>query len=346
MAIRRPFLDVSSGPPRPTRPDRAAAARMPLRHRLAPYVAIARPEYWSKNVFMLLGVLLAFFYQGGQVGPAAFGQILWALASTCLLASSNYVLNEILDAATDRHHPVKRARPVVAGRVRVRVAAVEWLLLGALGLAMAAAVNRPSFVAGLALLIMGVIYNVPPIRAKELPYLDVLTEAINNPLRLMLGWFAVNPLEVPPLSLVIAYWMIGAFFMATKRLAEYRALPRDAAPRYRSSFGYYTEQRLMTSMFFYITVFGVFFGIFVVRYHFELILFVPLAAGFICRYLAIGLQANSVAQAPERLYRERGLLAYVIVCAVAFVALMLLQIPILYTWFNIPSSSVPPLWKF
>ena len=52
----------------------------------------------------------------------------------------------------------------------------------------------------------------------------MLSKSLNNPLRLMLGWFAVSQVELPPVSLMISYWMVGAFFMATKRFAEYRSI--------------------------------------------------------------------------------------------------------------------------
>jgi hypothetical protein len=45
--------------------------------------------------------------------------------------------------------------------------------------------------------VMGVVYNVKPIRSKELPYLDVLSESINNPIRLLLGWFPLIADRVP-----------------------------------------------------------------------------------------------------------------------------------------------------
>ena len=74
-----------------------------------------------------------------------------------------------------------------SGQVWLPLAYAEWILLGASGLALAAVLNRPFLFAGLFLLVMGMIYNVPPVRSKELPYLDVLSEAINNPIRLLLG---------------------------------------------------------------------------------------------------------------------------------------------------------------
>ncbi len=141
--------------------------------------------------------------------------------------------------------------------------------------------------------------------------------------------------------------MIGAFFMASKRLAEYRYIgDPKAAAAYRSSFQHYDEEKLLISMFFYTTCFALFLGVFIIRYHLELILIFPLVAGFICYYLHVTFKKDSAAQNPERLYREKGLMAYLLLCVVAFFALMFVHVPKLYEVFNVQQSSVDPLWKF
>ena len=316
---------------------------------LKAYASIARPDHWFKNVFMALGVLLAYFYHPELVQWSTLWQLAWAVAATCLLASSNYVINEILDAPTDLNHPTKRNRPIPSGKIKLPLAYLEWILLGAIGLSMALVINWSFFYAGAFLLVMGIIYNVPPMRSKELPYVDVLSESINNPIRLLLGWFALNAVEFPPVSLLIAYWMIGAFFMASKRFSEYRSLAHaETAGAYRSSFRHYDEQRLLVSMFFYTTCFALFLGIFIVRYQLELILSVPLIAGFVSYYLHIAFKNDSPVQSPEKLYREQGLMIYLTVCVVVFLVLMLVEIPVLYDLFNVVKqpSKVAPLWKF
>jgi 4-hydroxybenzoate polyprenyltransferase len=312
---------------------------------LWPYIQIARVDHWFKNAFMLLGVLLAFFYDPALFTWVSVPQLSLAVLATCLVASSNYVLNELIDAPYDRFHPAKRHRPVPAGLVRPMFAVLEWLLLGAAGLTIAFLLS-PSFAAsGLALWVMGVMYNVPPVRTKEIPYLDVLSESVNNPLRLFLGWFALIPDKLPPLSLALAYWMAGAFFMATKRYAEYRSIgDREVAAQYRRSFRYYTEERLLVSMFFYTTLCALFMGIFMVRYHVELILFTPAAAGFFAYYLKLGLQDNSPVQHPEKLHTERGFLLYMTLCVLLFVLLMFTRLPVLYEAFNIEPPLIKPLW--
>jgi len=130
-----------------------------------------------------------------------------------------------------------------------------------------------------------------------------------------------------------------------KRYAEYRYIgDAKIAAAYRRSFEYYSEERLLISLFFYATACALFAGIFIVRYHLELILFVPLGAGLFAYYMRLGLLPDSPVQNPERLYRNRGFLVYLIVCVVAFVSLMFTSIPPLYKLFNVEPSGATPLW--
>jgi 4-hydroxybenzoate polyprenyltransferase len=295
---------------------------------------------------MLVGVLLAMFCQVDFLSSSSITALVIGLLATCVVASSNYVINEILDTPMDRHHPIKRHRPIPSGRVSLPLAYLEWFMLGILGLSLAAAVNLPFFASAAALLFMGLVYNVPPVRTKQWPYLDVLTESVNNALRLMLGWFAVTAQAIPPLSLLISYWLVGAFFMASKRFAEYRSIgDKEVASAYRSSFRYYDENRLLVSMFSYGCGSALFLGVFIIRYHLELILLIPLIAGFFGYYLHISLKQDSPVQCPEKLYREWGLMLYLALCLVAFLVMMFVEIPWLYELFNVTPSRVPALWR-
>lgn len=311
------------------------------------YVSIARPDHWFKNVFMLLGVLLAFFVQPVLISKSWLLSLSLAIFATCLVASSNYVINEILDASRDRLHPKKSTRPIPSGRVYVPAAFAEWLILAAIGLGVSFTINLPFFLSALALWIAGLLYNIPPIRTKDIPYVDVLSESINNPIRLFLGWFAFIPGMVPPVSLTLAYWLGGAFFMGAKRFAEYRMINNvDLAGKYRSSFKYYDEDKLLLSLFFYSTGCSFFFAIFIIRYHLELILSAPLIAGFFAYYVKVMFRPDSPVQNPEKLYREFGFISYAVLSVIVFVFLLYTSIPALYDLFNISPSKMAPLWVF
>jgi decaprenyl-phosphate phosphoribosyltransferase len=314
---------------------------------IVPYLMIARPDHWFKNVFMLAGVMLAAFYSPGELKNFSFALLAAALAATCLVASSNYVINEVLDAPTDRGHPVKRRRPIPSGRVLLPIAYGEWAGLAIVGGAIGYAINLPFFSMLVALWVMGLLYNVPPVRMKDLPYVDVLTESVNNPLRLLLGWFVVTPNILPPVSLLVSYWMVGAFFMASKRFAEYRMIgDAQVAGEYRKSFRHYNADRLLISMFFYASSSTLMLGVFIIRYKLELLLATPLFAGLFSYYLYVTLKDDSPVQNPERLYRERGLMAYLVLCLAMFILLMFVSIPGLYDLFNVTPSPVQALWTF
>src|SRR5512144_2702308 len=89
-----------------------------------PYIAIARPDHWVKNVFVLPGILAGIASGTDRMDRLAVNCVA-GLISVCLISSSNYVLNEIVDAPFDRHHPAKRNRPVPAGQVSIPLARAE-----------------------------------------------------------------------------------------------------------------------------------------------------------------------------------------------------------------------------
>lgn len=301
----------------------------------APYIKIARFGHWIKNVFMIPGIVVAVYARPDLLTSTLFLDIAFALLATGFVASSNYVINELLDAPYDALHPVKRNRPVPSGLVQARLALFLWILLACLGLGFALALGKLFFFVALMLWIMGIVYNIPPLRSKDKPYFDVLSESVNNPLRLLLGWYCTGIEVFPPVSLILAYWMVGAFFMTVKRFAEYRRIgDREIIVRYRRSFKYYDEPKLLIGIIYYAVSFGLFFGIFLMRYRMELILSIPLIAGFIAWYIHLGFLENSPTQYPELLYKQKGFVVYCLMVGCLIQVLLFTDIPILYDLFK------------
>jgi decaprenyl-phosphate phosphoribosyltransferase len=302
---------------------------------IQPYIKIARFDHWVKNVFVIPGIVVALYARPELMASSLILNIVLALLAVGFVASSNYVINELLDAPFDALHPVKKLRPIPSGGVNRKIVLYEWIFLGLLGLGIAALLGKLFFITALSLWIMGCIYNIPPVRSKDKPYIDVLSESINNPLRLLLGWYCTGIIVFPPISLILAYWMVGAFFMAVKRFAEYRRIADpDLSARYRQSFKFYNEARLLISIIYYAVSFGLFFGIFLMRYRMELILTIPLIAGFIAWYIQLGLLENSPTQYPELLYKQKGFVVYCLLSGCCIQVLFFIDIPFLYRLFQ------------
>ena len=302
------------------------------------YIKIARFDHWIKQLFVIPGVVFAFFMHKSllQEHLVFLPLILVGVLSTSLIASANYVINEWLDAEFDRFHPVKKFRPVVANNLKVSFIIIEYLCLLVGGLALAYFILPVSvLVMEVILAIMGIFYNVRPFRTKDLPYIDVLSESINNSIRLLIGWFLIAPHVFPPISIVLGYWMGGAFLMATKRFAEYRMINNPhTASLYRKSFSYYTEESLLLSAFFYALLSVFFVGIFLIKYRMELLLSIPVLCGLFCLYLKLAYTPDSVVQKPEKLFHEKNLMCYCIFFVVLVFFLLFVNIPYMTTFYD------------
>lgn len=317
---------------------------------VAGHLDICRFDHWFKNVFVLPGILVAVSMQPELWHWGLLWDLAIGLVSIGLIASSNYTINEVLDAPFDRLHPTKCTRPVPGGLVSIPLAYVQWLGLLAAGLALATLISMPFLWTMLILWGMGCLYNIPPIRTKDVVYLDVTSEAINNPLRFLAGWFIAASTLTPPASMLISYWMVGCFFMGLKRFAEYRKIRKDGewayfgrehldrAAAYRRSFRYYNEGRLLISTTFYGCASMLFFGAFLMRYRLELVFAFPLIAWVMAIYQGLALRENSPVQQPEGLYREKLLIVAVSLCSATMVGLLFIDVPALHEIFR---ASVP-----
>jgi 4-hydroxybenzoate polyprenyltransferase len=302
--------------------------------RLRAHIAIARLDHSIKNLFVLPGIIIPLSVAPQLLTLHLLETLLLAFIAITCITCSNYVINEVLDAPFDRLHPIKRNRPAACNLVNIDAAYAQWLLLMIAGMAIALYISRNFALIALALWLMGCLYNFPPFRTKDVPYLDVITESINNPLRMLLGWYVVTSLIVPPVSLLISYWMIGCYFMALKRFSELSEIKdREIAGAYRNSFKHYTPESLLVSVVFYASAAMLFFGAFIIRYRIELIFGFPLVALTMAIYMKLAFKANSAVQNPEKLYREPLLMASTAVTVLVMGLMMFVRIPQLKSFF-------------
>lgn len=309
----------------------------PASKSFAAHVNLLRLDHSVKQIFVLPGIVIAASLTGAAPDRALLVRTLLGLSAVVAAASSNYVLNELLDAPFDRLHPSKRMRPAACGSISIPLAYAQWLLLAAAGFVLALAVSKLLFASVFSLWVMGCLYNIPPIRTKDVPYVDVISESINNPIRFCVGWYIVTSSVLPPVSLLIAYWMLGAYFMALKRFSEYRQIGRDSAVKYRRSFEFYSEQSLLVSVLFYAATAMLFFGAFIMRYRMEMVFSFPFIALLMADYFKLSFVEDSPVQNPEMLYRQPRMMTLLAVCCIVLTVMLYVNLPWLSRWF--PKSA-------
>lgn len=275
-----------------------------------------RIKRWYINGFVLAGGGIA-AYATGEALEIRLGVLITATILACLLSSAQYALNEVFDAETDAQHPEKKHRLIPAGALSKNTVFVVAIGIYAVVIIAASRTGEPYFLASiLTLVLSGFAYNVPPLRFKNVAYLDFISEAINNPIRFAIGWFAVTTAPLPA-SIFIALWAFAAFLMAAKRFAEFRFIgDKVQAAQYRKSFSQYTEARLQSAMLTAACIFMFMLGVITIRYEKNLILAFPLYALFMSWLHTIAHQRRSFINEPEHIFSNRGFLVYLILLVV------------------------------
>ena len=197
---------------------------------LSALIKSMRPRQWSKNVFVLAAVV----FDKKLLNPEAVGKSLAGMVLFCLLSSSVYLINDILDAEADRNHPQKRNRPIASGKLPVPVAAAA--AVGIILITIPVSFLLSTLFGWIALIyfLVNLAYST---RLKHIPLIDVLIIAAGFVLRVAAG---VSLIEVERFSpwLYVVTTLLALYIGFGKRRAELTLLQNDANNHRRVLDGY------------------------------------------------------------------------------------------------------------
>ena len=174
---------------------------------------LLRPHQWVKNVLVALPLLASH--------RLSEWPLIWVTLATfgvfCLIASGNYILNDLLDIDADRRHPTKRNRPLASGAVTIlRAFQMAIVLLGA-GIVGATLISLNAMLIMVGYLLLANLYSF---QLKRRLLVDVMALAAMYTLRPIAGGVTTG---IPPSEWLLAFCM---FFFAclafAKRYTELR----------------------------------------------------------------------------------------------------------------------------
>jgi 4-hydroxybenzoate polyprenyltransferase len=205
-------------------------------------IKIARPIHWIKN----LALFAALVFSGNLFVKIYFYKVFWAFIIFSLAASASYIFNDILDAKSDKLHPIKKRRPVASGKLPIPIALVTALTLALVALYWSTTLGSLFSFLVLIYLVLQIAYSLG---LKNIAIIDILIIAAGFIIRVYAGAFVIDAhLSVWFLLCVIS---VALFLASGKRRAELNTLKLSNGVTRKSLSKYRRE--LLNS---YVTMFG------------------------------------------------------------------------------------------
>lgn len=279
---------------------------------------LLRVPQWSKNA-----VVFAALVFGDPKVDHALWRTIAAFIAFCAVSSAGYIYNDWLDIERDRLHPGKRNRPLAAGTVSTRTAAIIALGLIAVALVISLIVNPVLTLVLTAYAILMACYSY---KLKTIVLVDVFVIAIGFLLRAVAGAAAV---EVPVSAWLMLCTMLLALFLAFgKRRSEIVRLGDDASSHRPVLAGYslpLLDQFLVITAACSIMAYSIYtFTSQSVPGNGVMMLTVPPVMFAVFRYLLLVLKRNEGGAPEMLLWRDKTILASVVIWSASVLAVMYL----------------------
>lgn len=193
-----------------------------------------RPKQWTKNLLIFAALIFAQRLDDPQAALIA----IVTFVLFCLLSSSVYLVNDVMDIEEDRQHPVKRCRPLASGLVSPTQALALAACLAPVGVIGCFLINFSTGLIAASYLALTLAYTL---WLKHIVIIDVLAVAIGYVLRAAVGATAIR-VEISA-WLLICTILLALFLVLCKRRQEIVMLQENAA-EHRASLGEYSSYLL------------------------------------------------------------------------------------------------------
>jgi len=189
-----------------------------------------RVNQWIKNLLVFTAVI----FSGKLFDLWIVGQAIIAFFIFCLLSSTSYLLNDIIDYPYDKKHPVKRYRPIAAGEISMQQATFTVFILTIVSLLVSLLFSVNFFFLALIFILLHFLYSL---YLKKFPTVDIFTISLSFILR-AIGGEVVTGYHIP-VWLLLTIFFISLFMATVKRHAElitHGRETRESLYRYQEHF--------------------------------------------------------------------------------------------------------------
>lgn len=175
------------------------------------YFNLLRVPQWIKNFFIFVPLIFSkHLFDIDYVKSSLLGFIIF-----CLISSSVYIINDLIDIEEDKAHPTKKFRPIPSGLILKNTAIVVAVFLVFASVALLMAANLYFSLTVILYFLITFLYSI---KIKHIVILDVFTIAAGFMLRIIAGAFIIN-VEISS-WLILTTMFISLFLAVMKRRSE------------------------------------------------------------------------------------------------------------------------------
>ncbi len=267
--------------------------------------SLVRVRQWYKNLL----VFLALFFSGQLFVASEFLLLSLAFLSLSFVASSYYIINDLIDLKKDSLHPEKKHRPLASGRISTLWAIFLVFLCLFAGLWLAFSITLLFFYFALLLFFVSVLYSI---FLKKILFADVLTIAVLFVLRAISGAFVIGVVISP--WLILCPFFLALFLALGKRHADLLLLgPVKKAVRTRKVLGQYTLELTSSMMLLATSLLVISYALYSFLSPYNFLLYtLPFALFVVFRYYALVQQGSPIAREPGFFFKDWQLVVGVV----------------------------------
>ncbi|MGC9144340.1 UbiA prenyltransferase family protein [Hydrogenobaculum sp.] len=169
-------------------------------NKLKIFLRLLRVKQYTKNLMLFIPIVFAreIFH------TKPFFHTALAFLGFCLITSSTYILNDIIDAPKDRLHPKKKNRPIAKGDISIKTASVVGIFLFVVGSMLVIKASILAFGMSMVYVLNSFVYSF---YFKKKQLFDVFFIAFGFLIRIYIGAFA-SSVDVSP------YLFLDMFFIS------------------------------------------------------------------------------------------------------------------------------------
>ena len=283
------------------------------------FVRLMRPQQWYKNLLIFLPLIFVQQFFNAD----ALSRVIIGFFALCLISSTNYILNDIVDRKKDALHPEKKKRPLASGVISVNSALFLAVIMFIISIWISLLLDNYFILFVLSLFILTQLYSYV---FKNEPFIDVTLIGVNFILRAMSGAFIIFPGITVRISpwLILCPFFLALFLAVGKRRANIKLLGKKA-PLHKKILKYYTVELTDSLMTITTTSLLICYALFSFESEFpNLIYTLPFAVYIMFRYIYLVEAGSEIARDTHFLIYDKPIIIAGLIWAVILMGIIYL----------------------